>query len=319
MSLELNQILNSENFLNQFLNEKVICFKGQNYPILFFQSFFNNLKTNNINRNFIDLNEIDLNSFKQQTSQSFLGNNLFYWLGNISECPEKKISEFIGYFNSYTGPHYIGFFVDESYLKGSKNKFFVINCADIVDINSINDLLIFWPKEKHKIIINFVQRILIKYKKLNLDQIFLIINYATLMGNKYLDFIELWLEKILIPEQSLFQLSKYFFAKDSTSFFKYWNSISESYPPVFWTTYWSEQIFRAYNFLYFQQMGKFVQAKQIAFRLPFSYIQYDWKKHTLNELQDAHNKIYLIDYSLKNGGSEIQLDCFYAKFLENKG
>ncbi len=317
MLLELNQILKTDNFLNQFLNEKVICFKGKNYPVLFFQTFFNNLKIHNIDRCFLDLNEVDLNSFKQQTSQSFLGNNLFYWLGNVSECNEKKIFEFIEYINSYHGPHYIGFFLDENYIKNIQIKFLVINCGDIIDVNSINDLLIFWPKVKHKIIINLIQKVLIKYKKLNLDQIFLLINYATLMGNKYIDFVELWLEKILIPEQSLFQLSKYFFSKDSTSFFKYWNSIGQEYQPVFWTTYWSEQLFRAYNFLYFHEIGKFVQAKQVAFRLPFSFIQYDWKKHSLDELFYAHNEIYLIDHSLKNGGSEIQLDYFFAKFFEN--
>jgi hypothetical protein len=59
-----------------------------------------------------------------------------------------------------------------------------------------------------------------------------------------------------------------------------------------------------------------VEAKKVGFRLPFSFMQRDWKKTSVHELIQAHDCIYALDYGLKNGG-EFWMELFYTKFFES--
>jgi hypothetical protein len=191
----------------------------------------------------------------------------------------------------------------------------IVNCDNIITYEQFSSLLLLWPSSKHSIIQSFIRKVFDKNSKLSLDQLCIFVNYAFLLGSRHANFIDDWLEKILVNEHSFFTLSKFFFAFDSKSFYKYWNSLSNEYAPIFWTIYWSEQLYRAFNFLNLRDQGKNLQAKQIAYKLPFSFIQSDWKKTSLNELRQAHQFLYDIDYALKNGASDFSLDLFYAKFF----
>ena len=60
------------------------------------------------------------------------------------------------------------------------------------------------------------------------------------------------------------------------------------------------------------------QAKTMAFRLPFSFIQTDWKKYAPAELRAAHDFVYGMDHQLKNGGDAFCFDLFYSKFFSGQ-
>lgn len=301
------------------INKPVIYFKGNNYSFLFFSLLFKKINIiNNKSIKFIDIIDGELNSIKSHTEQTFLGTASFYWLGNISEFGDKKSKDMLEYLHVYQGPNILGAFINQDLINADINQYqdkYVIECDDIRDITQLKKFLILWPEASHKTILLFMQKALLKYNKLSLDQLCMLVNYSIVIGSKSNDFLENWADKILVPDYSLFQLSKFFFAKDAISFFKYWNLIEHDYAPVFWVSFWSEQIFRALNFIVLQKNGKNVEAKQMAFKLPFSFIQQDWKKISHIELHNAHQFIYLTDYNLKNGCSEILLDLFYAKFF----
>lgn len=60
------------------------------------------------------------------------------------------------------------------------------------------------------------------------------------------------------------------------------------------------------------------EARKIGYRLPFLYLKRDWKEYSLSELQRAHHALYRIDFALKNGESDLQIDTFFNAFLHNK-
>jgi hypothetical protein len=124
------------------------------------------------------------------------------------------------------------------------------------------------------------------------------------------------LEKISKPEQSLFVVSQYFFAKESVNFFAAWHAVATDFPVEFWTTYWSEQLWQASLFVaQVKELGPLGARKGIN-RLQFSFMQRDWKKYTARELCAAHNFLYSVDYGLKNGYATHGLELFFEHFLQ---
>ena len=49
--------------------------------------------------------------------------------------------------------------------------------------------------------------------------------------------------------------------------------------------------------------------------MPFSFIQRDWRKISLDELRYAHQALYDFDYNFKNGASIYSLEAVYHTFL----
>ena len=58
-------------------------------------------------------------------------------------------------------------------------------------------------------------------------------------------------------------------------------------------------------------------AKQISFRLPFTFVQKDWRSYSIRELKNAHQFIYTLDYDFKHG-STMAFDLFFSKFFSNQ-
>ena len=61
-----------------------------------------------------------------------------------------------------------------------------------------------------------------------------------------------------------------------------------------------------------------VGAKKISYRLPFSFLNRDWRKFSLEELKGAHSFLYTLDYKLKNNCEPGYLDLFYMKLFNQK-
>ena len=71
---------------------------------------------------------------------------------------------------------------------------------------------------------------------------------------------------------------------------------------MFWVSFWSDQFFKAYCYIFQKQQGKIV-SKYETYGLPFSFLRFDWKKHNLESLQQCHQRIYHVDTVLKTGGN----------------
>lgn len=287
----------------------IICFVGNDYPALFFSPIKQKLKCH-IPLVTIDsiTHEVELKSYLEM---SFLGSKTLYWLSPdlIDSNPH-----LLPYLMHYQGPNIISFFSQKP--KSVENALIInlpseINYALFLELFNILFPL-YGKKSSH-----FIKNIFDNYSSLSLDSSYLLMQYCILVGNKSDIFMQEWLSSIVYPEKSLFTLSTYFFAKKGPLFFELWNKISEDYSELFWITYWSEQLFKAYAFIVLNNDNNFLQAKKIAYRLPFSFIQKDWKSISLIELQNAHDHLYQLDWNIKNGLSN-NFEHFYLKFFLNQ-
>lgn len=121
---------------------------------------------------------------------------------------------------------------------------------------------------------------------------------------------------MLKSESSLFTLSQLFFAKQPEAFYRYLATIQSMYPEQFWISFWSEQLYRAFFYVTYMKKGNQSEAQKIGARLPFSFLQRDWRKHESAALASSHAFLYELDSALKNSRGELGFDRFYHNFFK---
>lgn len=320
MALSLTQFLDvcraEQNF---FRDAAVVSFQGQKeFPLLFFSIFFRRLKTtSSYSIETLDVAEHDLATIFSKLETSFLGMRTLYWLRSFSIADEKKRLKLMAYVESYQGPNCILFFVaPRAPLKIQGH------CIEIPEAFNKKEFMHCFSFLEGEAAVKrstqFITTLFSRNELIHLDQACIFMRYAVLLGAGQQEFVDSWLDVLLVPEKSLFSLSQFFFAKSPKKFFSYWSRIGGEYSEPFWITFWSEQLWRAHFYVDLMKQKKFAQAKGVAFRLPFSLIQTDWQKLRVDELKQAHDFLYSLDFSLKNGGNAAALDLLYSKFFLNQ-
>ena len=292
----------------------ILAFQGTQYPLLFFSLLYEKLKTH-LSLETIDCAENDVSVYMSRLQTSFLGQSMVYWLKNVNELDEKKKARFLDYLSNYGGPHTLLLFVQEGQPLSFKSKSVTVSIDAAVDKELFLSLLQLVGVGPSKRIEALMAKFFSRSVKLSVDQVCLLGRYLRMAGVATDDLIEQWLDNIIQPEHSLFALSQYFFAKNAPVFLKEWERISSDYADVFWIAFWSEQLWRASQVVASHEQKQIAQAKSIGFRLPFSFLQNDWKKYTYQELKQAHDFVYAMDYQIKNGGEMFCFDLFYASFF----
>ncbi len=312
----LDQIISDNNL---FRVGNVTCFAVKDataIPVIFLAQIVSNARAQGASIESIDLADVSLSQVLGQLQTSFLGMGLTYYVRNAHELDKKDRQAFFEYLSTYQGPHQILLAaLNEDGIRLHKQC--LIEIPEAINAVTLSALLAFYKKKNTPQIQKFIQTLCTSYTKITLDQSCMIISYMQVIG-KYDDCAQL-LERILQSEQSLFTLSQYFFAKDASHFFNRWALIEAEYPMTFWCTYWSEQLWRAYYARYYLDHQQPQQAKSIGYRLPFSYLQKDWKKSSLSELKNAHQSIYELDLAYKNNiETQAGIELFYTKFFQNQ-
>ena len=245
---------------------------------------------------------------------TFLGQTHTLWLGNISEALDasrKKI--FFAYSAQYQGPHRILCALQEKDVPKSIAQEYIIDLDEDLSIEEKNKILSFlYPSfsfQSFQKIMNAVGKIT------TLDHLIVLAQYSMVLGKNTDIFIKEWLSKIIIPQSSLFTLAQYFFGKKTIQFWHTWHEIKNEYPATFWTVFWSEQLWRAYFVIVFQQQNNLIEARKMAYRLPFSFLQKDWQNIELESLKNAHTMLYNIEWRIKNSGSEEHFDLLFHTFF----
>jgi hypothetical protein len=298
---------------------KIICFVGfdSQYPQQLFVFLMRALKEQfKKNISFIDLCSTELLAFRTLLSMSFLGNSALYWLGNINTLSDKKLQEYLTYLSTYTGPHIILLYVSQEQKELLRDVSYVIMCEPVITVEQFCGLAHLNSFNAMRSITFFARLLMRRHKIIPLEIAFLLVRYASVLGRNSEQFIDDWLEYLVPSQESLFALSKSFFARDACSFYMQLAILEPMYTPVFWTTYWSEQLFRAYWFVRLKSAGATAASLgSIGQRLPFSFIERDWRSTSCIALKDLHAFVYTIDYELKNGGSPVLLELLYARYF----
>lgn len=296
--------------------QKVVVFSGSSYQFLFFSLFIQRFKKN-VSCSFqtIDISS-DTSQIMSQLNMSFLGNELFYWLGNVDNLDARQKKQWFTFLSEYTGPHHLFCFTKDAQKLSALEHVSLVHVTEELD-KILYKKLVSRLYPDIDITGLFIKDIFTKHPKIALEKACILMQYQKVLGRRTKDFTGAWLNKIIAPDTSLFQLSQFFFARKARRFLQLWYAIKGEYPMPFWTVFWSEQLWRVYYYISFQKRKNIVDAKKISYRLPFSLIQRDWRSLSLDTIRSSHERIVHIDFQLKNNGSDFLLDCFYFDFFKS--
>ncbi|OGB97945.1 hypothetical protein A3F06_01705 [candidate division TM6 bacterium RIFCSPHIGHO2_12_FULL_36_22] len=295
----------------------LLCFSGSSYPFLFLAAWQQKLKMK-LKKRFVvcDITKQELSILKGSLGTSFLGESCIYYLGDLSQLPTKKQEAWELYLNQYAGPHCLIFFSDKPKIAVKNNTAVHVELPDWLNQKEYMELLkLCWPVQDYVRCRFLAMAVIKQYGRVSLDQGYLLGHYGLLLGNNIDEFMDNWVEAIIPNEGSLFELSAALLSGKRDEFFQQYASLKDIYPLPFWVSFWSEQLFRAIYYVQYKNENRVAEAKQIGFRLPFSFLQKDWRLASLSKLNRSHDLLYKIDFDFKNGGSEILLDNFYFHML----
>jgi len=293
----------------------VVCFTSSaGYPLLFFSRAIRHLKTSQTMQiqaiNCIGTNRQQVIG---QLETSFLGATTLYWLRDLSALNAREQTFWYEYCARYAGPNGIWFFA-----QGNKQKYIysaTISIPEVIDKSLFIALSSFFDialsvRNKQFIIQLFKER-----STFDLDTACLLLEYMQLVGVDNKAFFTNTLSSLAPSDESLFALSTAFLAKKSASFYPQWQQLGSQYSEQFWCSFFSDLLWRGAQYIRLARENDMIAARKIAYRLPFSFIKYDWRKLSQQEMVAAHAFIYDADFRFKNSGGYAAFDLFFSTFF----
>lgn len=279
----------------------VLFFVAEQYPLLFITKFLARLaRACALPKVTLNVEEISAADLSAQLRMSFLGQQRLFWLGDCSTLSAKTWASVQAMLKRYSGPH----MVVGCYTKDVPETF-CVTLPPAIDIKTCSVLSAVFADDADRAVL-FIKQVLKTTTVLTLDQAVRVAEYGLLAGAGREAFIVEWLPRIVPEQASLFDLSAALLARDARKFLKQWHVVRGRYPAQFWVAYFSEQLFRAYSYAQAKQGG--LDARSLGFRLPFSFVQRDWRQSDTAFLCAAHKRITQLDWQLKNGSDERTLD-----------
>lgn len=314
-----------KNFLensNNWKKSAIICFSGQEYPYFFMKDLLKIAEAKNMLpaiKNRFQITNQEPKNLIPLLQQASLGAQSFFWLGDLSEnFTNKQIDYFLNNLISRSIENFISFFLSDDLLKK-----FSIESISIPLTIEVTDYEYFLKNFKPKILenpqkIQAVERIFNLQQKINLNVFMQLLDFIELVNTKDLKQLFPYINSFIMPDNHLYTLSQTFFKKDPV-FFAHWHSLSLQYPPIFWLSFWSEQWWKAYHLVAFARQKNIILAKKFGSKLPYSFITKDWELYQPNYFQKLLSRLYLIDFSLKQGRSFCFFDLIYGEhFAQTK-
>lgn len=299
----------------------VVCVRvsDKHYPYVFLSSLVHVLQRTTALQ-IIDVQAVDWARVRACLETQFLGNRTAYWLGDITAVEQKRRNEFIDYLSTYTGPHTIIFAVSSGVTMRARKEMLTLTVPEEVDKNFFIELMKIVHTFDESVASYYAGKLYARYgTMLPIDDVTMVGAYLSLIGIPQYDlFARTWIDDIIKPKSSLFNLSKLFFSKDARPFFQMWQKIYPIYSNQFWTVFWADQIWAAAFFVQSMRKNQRTTVKDITYRLPFTFLQKDWQLYSVRELKHSHDYITNTDYALKNGASALGLDLFFSKFFDGQ-
>ena|GEM_PF-555655 len=323
MSFDFMRLIREDTITNLVERYRVICFVAAEYPSLFFAQLRDIIKHNTI----IETIDISQDTYQQcvaRLSTSFLGTKIAFMLRGLDEIPPTKQDLFLRYVGTYEGPHTLMLSISpEIYNRHQEQCIFahqsnvIVEIPDKIDEILFTDIISWFRLPFNPNLKRICARFFGVAKHISLEQVCVIIRYMPFgMHDRML--LERLFDTLIVPEQSLFTLSQYFFQKNMKKFLGQWRQATHIYAAPFWVSFWSDQLWRASIFVYLSKKGNHAEARKVSFRLPFSFTNKDWRNYTAFELTSAHDFLYRLDYRMKNNDASVGLDLFYITFLSNE-
>lgn len=296
----------------------VIAFAVEDaYPLLFFSLLMR--KQHAADTVHIDVSDQSEEIIKAQLETSFLGMTRTYRLGGLHGLSKSAAQQWLHYLSSYQGPNHILFAVSnetaEPYKKDARHAITFVDIPAQIQKPFFIGLFTHLARQPSVMERRYIDQLYVRTEKISLDTACVLIQYLQVLGSSAQEFFTHWIDKLVVPDKSLFLLSQYFFAKQSMHFLNMWTGLKDEYPDQFWISFWSEQVWRALFYCQCMQQRDIANAKKIGYRLPFSFLQKDYRNCNVQQLKEAHEALYDLDWKLKNGAGTMGLDLFFLRYF----
>lgn len=318
MRISFSQFISEFQTESFFSEQRTFVFAGTEYPLLFFMQLKNILNNNNFSNNIeiVDIKQEDLASLKNRLSMTFLGARQIYFFSEADIDIGEKNKNFYRYVETYKGPHTLITYREQDKDINDEH-LCVVSLPIRIDSKMFGILLTWYSIVFSSNVKKYVEFLFKHVEFLSLEQACLLTNYVRL-GVYDSTFFSDWLPGLVVCEQSLFSLSQSFFQKDSKAFFMQWHRLAHAYSEQFWFIFWSEQVWKAAQMVDLNSQKNYAGARKIAFRLPFSFVNQDWRNYKTEELVAAHDFLCTLDYRFKTSGTAVGFDLFYSWFLSGQ-
>jgi len=241
----------------------------------------------------------ELALFKAELEQSFLGQQQVYWLipSPIAHIKIKK--ETYDILKTYQGPHTVICTISEA----DSGYFSGITCYDVpgtIRGAALATLIPFLPLHYAEKKLSYVHSIFAT-KIFTLNDSCMILFHLEYMPIQDTHTVHTYLQRLLQHDGSLFHLADLFFKHQWSLFFPRWEQLYPLYSDMFWLSFWSDQVWRAYYVHVFLAQKNMQEARKISYRLPHSYIGGVWRRNNTIMLYDFYRKLYFFDTRVKKG------------------
>lgn len=287
---------------------------GSEYPLLFFNHVHAQLRTQ---RSFqsLDVISTELVLLENIIHTPFLGQVVAYHLMHAATLDAKKLKKLQNIIASYHGPHRLLLWFPATIKVPDLSKGIIITIPDKVDKELLITISKSFGFERLLRYSAFFTSIITKVPALSLESACMLLAYGMVLGADWQKGMDEFLDHLVETPSSLFALSGAFFSGDAKTFGALWHDFGDRYQMPFWITFWSEQLFRAACVVRYYKAQQIEAGKKIGYRLPFSFLNTDFKRHSYSKLMKAHNALYSHDFHLKNGGDDMMIELFYAQFF----
>lgn len=314
---------NAQSAAHDIQNKSVVLLQSKKYSPLLLHRFTAHLEIAfGLEVKKIEIDH-DLADIYRQLQTTFLGQTFLYWFSDLTSISsKKKRADLIAYITAYQGPHrLVGCITEEIELALTNGV--IVEVQDNYTSDQVVKLTMLYDQPtnstklstKPEVTAYFIGKLYRYRKQYSAEQLCLLLEYAGVLGKNSDHFFSVWLDQLVVSDVSLYWVSQLFFEKKAAEFFDIWGEVRPLYSDQFWTSFFSEQMFKAYWVVSWQARIP-PEHKAITFGLPFSFLKVDWKLHQKANLQEAHQKIYEVDLLLKSGGNTNRLDLFLVQFFQ---
>jgi len=264
----------------------------------------------------IDVHEADIAHIRAQLTTAFLGQKYVYILQGMYSLDKRVQKRICDMIFSQTLCHHVVLFTEhesliQQYIKQYQTGVY-IRCDRISRDPFVRIYYILFHQTFPQA---YCAYIFSQFTSLTFDTAYLVMTYYYFLGKRFPEWCHEWLSYVVTQRISLFQLSEYFFKKNATKVWLTWDEMQPMYPHEFWVAFWSEQLWQAYTFITIARNHTVARARTYVNKLPYSFMQGDWRHISLHTIVRAMVYIYEMDVALKSGGVHHTCDAFIALWL----
>src|SRR5438105_7694822 len=259
------------------------------HSVLFSSLLLQHISHQNLNVQILNLDQNKRDEVHHILSMKYLGESIYYLLKGFCYLSVQEQEKWTHFIVNYQGPHRLILFISPEFIHVQSQFCMNVKIPETVTPAELLYLSQYFDQKHTLASIARLAHIIEQYvEKIKFDTAVMLIYYASVLSPRLIEqFILIRAPHFLYDEQSLFILADAFFAREK-KFFLLWNQVFDKYSVQFWINFWMDSAGKAALYCHYKRIGEHDNAKTISHRLPFGFINKNWKSHLPKSLINLH-------------------------------